>query len=175
MSHGTGFWRIRTLHNSLDAERRANKAGGMEWRLREYVLTDDPERADLAAICTLLSGTYWAKGRTPAVIDRSVRGSLCFSLFHEGRQIGLTRVVTDLATVGYVCDVVIAEEHRGQGIGRWMMATIIAHPELRGCRLDLFTGDAQEFYRSFGFGPPRYTSMVRYPDDYAGGSGSEKM
>ena len=28
---------------------------------------------------------------------------------------------------------------------------------------NVFTKDAQEFYRAFGFGPHRYTNMVRYP------------
>jgi GNAT superfamily N-acetyltransferase len=146
----------------------------MEWHHGEYTLTDEPARADLRAICSLLAGTYWAKERAPEAIERSVRNSMCFSLLHGGKQVGLTRVVTDRATVGYLCDVIIADDHRGRGLGKWMLATILEHPDLRGCRIDLFTGDAQEFYRAFGFGPHRYTSMVRYPPDYAGGSGSDE-
>ena len=135
----------------------------MEWQHGEYTLTDDPARVDLRAVCSLLAGTYWASDRTPTAIDRSVRNSLCFSLFHGGAQIGMTRVVTDYATVGYLCDVIIDPKHRGHGLGKWMLGTILAHPNLRGVRFDLFTGDAQEFYRAFGFGPHRFTSMVRYP------------
>lgn len=135
----------------------------MEWQRAEYTLTDDPARIDFRAVCSLLAETYWAGDRTPEIIERSLRHSLCFSLFHAGGQIGLTRVVTDYATVGYLCDVVIAPGHRGRGLGKWLMEIILAHPALQGCRLDLFTGDAQEFYRAFGFGPHRYTSMVRYP------------
>jgi GNAT superfamily N-acetyltransferase len=60
--------------------------------------------------------------------------------------------------------VVISEEYRGRGLGEWMLGRIIAHPDLKTCRLDLFTKDAQEFYRRFQFGPHRFTSMVRYPD-----------
>ncbi len=137
----------------------------MDWQNGEYTITDENERVDLRAVCTLLAGTYWANRRAPEVIVRSVRHSLCFSLFHGGEQVGLMRVVTDFATVGYLCDVVIGEAHRGRGLGKWMMEVVLAHPQLRGCRLDLFTGDAQEFYRGFGFGPHRYTSMVRYPEE----------
>ena len=143
----------------------------MDWHQGEYTITDDNTRVDLRAICSLLSGTYWASHRAPAVIERSVRQSLCFSVFHGTTQVGLTRVVTDYATIGYVCDVILDEAHRGRGLGKWMMEVIVNHPGLQGCRLDLFTADAQEFYRSFGFGPHRFTSMVRYPPDYAGGSG----
>jgi GNAT superfamily N-acetyltransferase len=143
----------------------------MEWHHNDYTLTDANERVDLRAVCTLLAGTYWAAHRAPDAIVRSVRHSLCFSLFHAGEQVGLMRVVTDYATVGYLCDVIISDAHRGHGLGKWMMEVILTHPGLQGCRLDLFTADAQEFYRSFGFGPHRFTSMVRYPEKYAGGAG----
>lgn len=141
----------------------------MDWQHGDYTMTDDQARVDLRAICTLLGGTYWARERPPEMIERSVRHSLCFSVFHGGEQIGLTRVITDHATFGYLCDVVIDERHRGRGLGKWMLANILAHPDLLGCRIDLFTADAQEFYRAFGFGPHRFTSMVRYPPGYPGG------
>ena len=72
-------------------------------------------------------------------------------------------MVTDAATVGYLCDFVIGKDHRGLGIGQWILTQILGHPDLSGCRIDLFTRDAQEFYKPFGFGPHRFTSMVRYP------------
>jgi len=143
----------------------------MEWQQGDYLVTDENERVDLPAVCGLLSGTYWASQRAPEAIVRSVRHSFCFSLFHQGKQVGLMRVITDFTTMGYLCDVVIAEEHRARGLGKWMLEIILQHPSLKGCRLDLFTADAQEFYRSFGFGPHRFTSMVRYPAEDTGGSG----
>lgn len=141
----------------------------MEWIYGDFTLSDDPSRLDMRAICTLLAGTYWAADRTPEAIERSVHGSLCFGLHRGGAQVGFARVVTDRATVGYLCDIIIAEAHRGAGLGKWMLGCILDHPDLRGCRIDLFTRDAQEFYRGFGFGPHRFTSMVRYPPGHAGG------
>ena len=111
-----------------------------------------------------------AVGRIPPAwtlreaIERSVRRSLSFALLHGETLAGFGRVVTDTATVGYLCDFVIAEQFRGGGLGQWMLAQILAHPDLRGCRIDLFTRDAQDFYKPFGFGPHKYTSMVRYPE-----------
>ncbi len=145
----------------------------MEWHFGEFTLSDDPAAMSLHAVCCLLSGTYWAKDRPTEAIERSLRNSMCFSLLREGSQIGIARVVTDRATVGYLCDVIISDKYRGQGLGKWMLTTILAHPDLKGCRIDLFTGDAQDFYKSFGFGPHRFTSMVRYPPEYQGGSGSD--
>lgn len=135
----------------------------MHWEFNSYELTDEAARLDLDAVAALLRDTYWAADRPRSVLERSVQNSLCFGLFHEGGQVGFGRVVTDFATVAYLCDVVIADGHRGKGVGKWMLNCILEHPQLKGCRIDLFTKDAQEFYRGFGFGPHRYTNMVRYP------------
>ena len=135
----------------------------MQWQQGEHTLTDETARLDLAAVVALLRSTYWAAERPAEVTERSLRHSLNFGLFHGAEQIGFARVVTDCATVGYLCDVVIAEGHRGHGLGKWLLTCILEHPKLRGCRIDLFTKDAQEFYRAFGFGPHKYTRLVRYP------------
>lgn len=135
----------------------------MQWQRDDYSLTDETSRLDLAAVVTLLRSTYWASERPVEITERSLRHSLNFGLFQGAEQVGFARVVTDRATVGYLCDVVIADQHRGKGVGKWLIACILEHPELRGCRIDLFTKDAQEFYRDFGFGPHKYTNMVRYP------------
>lgn len=135
----------------------------MLWEFTGYELTDEAVQLDLDAVTALLRSTYWAADRPRNVMERGMQNSLCFGLFHEAVQIGFARVVTDFATVGYLCDVVIADGHRGKGVGKWMLNCILEHPQLKGCRIDLFTKDAQEFYRGFGFGPHRYTNMVRYP------------
>ena len=135
----------------------------MEWTRDDFTLTDDPDRIDFAELCSLLWGTYWAETRGREVIERSVRRSLSFALLREGKLAGFARVVTDAATVGYLCDFVIGKDHRGLGLGQWILTQILGHPDLSGCRIDLFTRDAQEFYKPFGFGPHRFTSMVRYP------------
>jgi ribosomal protein S18 acetylase RimI-like enzyme len=135
----------------------------MDWANDNYTLTDELARLDLDATCALLHSTYWAEERPREVIEKSLRHSLNFGLFHGGKQVGFARVVTDRTTVGYLCDVVIAAAHQRQGAGKWMLQCILEHPELRDCRIDLFTKDAQEFYRKFGFGQHRFTNMVRYP------------
>ena len=136
----------------------------MQWQRDEFVLSDDAERIDMAGLCRLLRGTYWARHRSGEAIERSMRNSLSFGLYNQDRLIGFARVVTDRATVGYLCDVVIADEYQKLGLGKWAIACILEHPDLRDCRIDLFTRDAQAFYQQFGFGPHRFTSMVRYPD-----------
>jgi ribosomal protein S18 acetylase RimI-like enzyme len=142
----------------------------MIWERDPYSLVDEREKLDLEAITNLLHGTYWATNRPKEVIAKTIEHSLNFGLFRHNQQVGFARVVTDYTTVGYLCDVVIAPEHRGNGLGRWLLEILLDHPALRTCRIDLFTRDAQEFYRAFGFGPHRYSNLVRYPAGYVGGS-----
>ena len=144
----------------------------MNWIHEPYSLTDELAHRDLDATVALIQSTYWAATRSREVIAQSLRHSLNFGLFHRGTQVGFARVVTDRATVGYLCDVVIADAHRGQGAGRWMLQCILDHPDLRACRIDLFTRDAQEFYRPFGFESHKFTSMVRYPQGAVGSTSS---
>jgi len=141
----------------------------MEWSNHSYSLTDDAARIDLDAVCGLLHSTYWAAKRHRSLIEKSLRHSLNFSLFSNGSQVGFARIVTDYSTQAYLCDVVIAENHRGRGIGKWMLRQILEHPALSGCRIDLFTRDAQQFYRPFGFGAHKDECLVRYPAAYGGG------
>ena len=45
----------------------------------------------------------------------------------------------------------IAPEHRGAGLGRWMMETLLAHPQLQTSTHALRTKDAQGLYEPLGF------------------------
>ncbi len=46
----------------------------------------------------------------------------------------------------------ILEEHRGKGLSKKLMATIINHPQLQGLRrMVLATHDAHTLYEKFGF------------------------
>jgi ribosomal protein S18 acetylase RimI-like enzyme len=128
---------------------------------RGYELTDDAARLDLERICELLRDTYWAGARSRERVARSLRHSLCFGVFHGGRQVGLARVLTDHGATSYLCDVVIDPEHRSRGLGGWLMRAILEHPAVAGTRMLLVTRDAQDFYRRFGFETHPYECMVR--------------
>ena len=78
--------------------------------------------------------SYWAQGRTLEQTQRAIDNSWCFGVYIEDKQIGFARVVSDCATFAYVGDVFIIEEFRGQGLSKWLMETIISHPELQGLR-----------------------------------------
>lgn len=131
----------------------------MDWTRDDYRLTDDPARVDVAAVHAFLERSYWAEGIPLDVVRRSVEGSLNLSLWHappggDARQVGFARVVTDGATVAYLGDVYVLEEHRGRGLAAWMMETLAAHPRLQGLRRwILLTRDAHGLYARAGWTP----------------------
>src|SRR5438093_12613276 len=109
----------------------------MDWLLPrpgDYVISDDPARLDVAAIQGFLAGSYWSPGVPIATVKKAVAGSLCFGLYHRGAQVGFARVVSDRATFAYLADVYVLEAHRGKGLARWLVSTVLAHPELPGLR-----------------------------------------
>jgi len=138
----------------------------MEWHRGNYVISTDNSRLDVAVIYDFLSNdSYWAQARSLELIKRSLENSLNFGLFFGDSQIGFARVVTDYATFAWLCDVFVVDDHRGEGLGIWLMEVVTGHPRLQGLRRwILATRDAHELYRKFGFNelslPARW--MERY-------------
>lgn len=100
----------------------------------------------------LSTESYWAANIPKEIVQRSVSNSLCFGLYHEGKQIGFARLVTDKATFAYLADVFILETYRGKGLSKWLMETIQSHPELQGLRRWMLgTRDAHGLYEQFGW------------------------
>lgn len=125
---------------------------GTRGTLRLSTRTDE---MDVDAIHAYLSGeSYWARGIPRDVVARAVQHSLCVGVFDGAAQVAFARAVTDRATYAYLADVYVLEPYRGRGVGRWMMETIVAHPELQGLRRwGLMTKDAHGLYAQFGFTP----------------------
>ena len=122
------------------------------WRRDGYLISTDRSRLDLKVIHGYLRGSYWAAGVPEDVVRRSIENSLCFGLYRGEEQAGFARVVTDRATFAYLADVFVLEEHRGRGIGKWLVEVIISHPDLQGLRRwMLATRDAHELYRRYEF------------------------
>ena len=140
----------------------------MEWKRGEYVCTDDKARLDLNVTCDLLQATYWASNRSREQIRKSIQHSVCVGLFHGDKQIGFARGVTDHSTFTYFCDVIVAPEHRGHGLGKWLVEVIFAHPELQTTTQCLRTRDAHSLYERFGFKQTEY--LRRSKNDWSDGN-----
>lgn len=141
-----------------------------ERRQGGYRISTDPAAVDLDVVHGFLVRSYWGKDIPRETVARSIAHSLPFSLFEGERQIGFARVVTDRATFAYLADVFVLEAWRGRGLSKWLVETILAHPELQNLRRWLLaTHDAHGLYERFGFRPPahpeRYLEIFRpgYP------------
>ena len=120
-----------------------------------YSIRTDPKQLDLDAIHAFLSRSFWAEGIPKETVAKAIANSLCFGVFHGNAQVGFARVVTDRATFAYLCDVYVLESHRGRGLGKWLMETVMAHPDLQGLRrFQLVTRDAHGLYSRHGFESP---------------------
>ncbi|WP_129837781.1 GNAT family N-acetyltransferase [Streptomyces sp. RFCAC02] len=122
-----------------------------------YEISTDTARLDVPLIHHWLStDAYWAHGRDLATVERSVRGSLNFGLYApSGPQVGYARVVTDHVTFAWLCDVYVAREHRGRGLGGRLVAAVKDTLEPLGLtRMLLMTRDAHAFYARAGFTAP---------------------
>ena len=124
-----------------------------EWSNGVYLISTDAKRLDVKLIHHFLStDSYWAQRRTVELVERSLRNSLNFGLYEGEAQIGFARVVSDYATFAWLADVFVLPSHRGRGLSKWLLATIVNHKELSGLRRwVLATRDAHELYRRFGF------------------------
>jgi len=62
----------------------------------------------------------------------------------------LTKLLNN-TTNYYICDVIVDEEYRGEGIGKKLVETLINDEDLLHVRGLLITKDAKKFYEKFGF------------------------
>jgi N-acetylglutamate synthase-like GNAT family acetyltransferase len=143
-----------------------------------YIVSADPALLDIKVIHDFLSQSYWAKDMPMSLIERMVKNSFCFGVYHHGAQVGFARVISDYTTFAYLADVFILPEHRGRGLSKALVAAIQAHPDLQGLRRwMLVTLDAHGLYEQFGFKPvahPERHMEIHRPGLYQGAVASDR-
>jgi N-acetylglutamate synthase-like GNAT family acetyltransferase len=125
----------------------------VEERRGELLISTDRARIDVDTVLAMLRGSHWAGEMTRRSLERAIANSVCVGVYGaDGKQLAFARAVTDLATYAYLTDVIVAEDARGQGLGKWMVRLILAHPDLQGLRrIALWTRSARALYEQFGF------------------------
>ena len=119
----------------------------------DYFISTDSSFLDIDVIYNYLSTeSYWAKNIPKELVIKSIINSLCFGLYHQQKQVGFARVVTDKTTFAYLADVFILEEYRKKGLSKWLIETIQAYPDLQGLRRWMLgTRDAHGLYEKLGW------------------------
>lgn len=125
----------------------------MEAHKDSFHISTAKEKLDRPLIHHFLSTeAYWCRGIPRETVERSIRHSLCFGVYKGNQQVGFARVISDFATIAYLGDVFILKDFRGQGLSKWLLQTIHAHPDLQGLRRwILLTADAHSLYRQAGW------------------------
>lgn len=112
----------------------------------------------------LLKNAYWAKDREASTMWDAIANSLNYAIFHAESKclVGFARVITDYATVYYVCDVFIAEEFRCMGLEKALVEWIVLNEtKLSGVNGLLKTRDAKALYEKYGFEECKAICMVQ--------------
>ena len=123
----------------------------------DYFISTDKSLLDFRAIFRFIAEeSYWGKGRTEETMQRAIANSaLCFGLYRKtdaGPALaGFARVVSDLALFAYLSDIFVLPEHRGQGLGRWLVQTVCDHPDLIGLKNVALITRTPEFYEPLSF------------------------
>ena len=119
-----------------------------------FELSSERERIDLDLVHRWLStDAYWALDRPLERLRQAFDGSEVFGIHRpDGTQVAVARVVTDGTIFAYLCDVYVDREHRGKGLGSWLVRCLRDHYAARGLsRFLLVTKDAQPVYAAQGF------------------------
>jgi N-acetylglutamate synthase-like GNAT family acetyltransferase len=122
------------------------------WKMTDFMISTDRSLLDFNVIHNFISmESYWGVGRSREFMEKAMDNSAyCFGVYQESngkrKQIGFARVVSDITTFGYIADVFVLGDYRGKGIGKWLIQTIVNHPDLKTLkRLTLFT-ETPDFY-----------------------------
>ena len=129
-----------------------------------YDVDDDPARIDVDAVWAFLSqDAYWGRWRSRPDVERQIAGAWRVVGCYHGDDglVGFARAVSDGVALAYLADVFVVEGHRGYGLGRRVVSTMIDEGPGANFRWLLHTADAHALYRQFGFAEPDQTVMER--------------
>ncbi len=128
----------------------------------DLLISSDRRLLQMDRVEALLRGTPWGMAMPRRVMEKAAAHSLCFGVYHRGRQVGYARAVTDHATMYYLCDVVIDPAYRGRGLGRALVEFVARQPGFDRYQGMLDTEDAHGLYRQVGFAADGGHLMVRH-------------
>ncbi|AWM14960.1 GNAT family N-acetyltransferase [Flavobacterium sediminis] len=125
----------------------------IEQTFGEFLITTNKAKLDIVAIHEFLSKhSGWSANIPFETVRKSIDNSLNFGLFHNHKQIGFARVISDFSTIAYLGDIYVLENYRGQGLSKKLMEFVMKHPDLQNLRRwILLTSTADWLYEKYGF------------------------
>jgi len=103
----------------------------------------------------LYKEVWWAKDRSLDDTTNCVRGSqICIGILdNDDKLIGFTRVISDFIYKAIIFDVIVNDDHRGNGLGQKLMSLVNSHEKLQKVKhFELYClPEMESFYANFGF------------------------
>lgn len=123
--------------------------------MKKFFFTDKLTDAQIQQLHSLSQQMWWSRERTIEEVVILIKNSMSFALIENDTQklAGYARVLTDEIRYACILDVMVVEQHRGEGLGKLIVDTIIKHPRLKKVKkFDLTCAeDLIPFYKKFGF------------------------
>lgn len=120
--------------------------------LEHIKITHDHTEIDVDFVHQFLTNSYWSKGISKSIVQKSIENSLVVALILEGQLVGFGRLITDYATFAYMADVFVIPEFRALGLSKLIVKNLLNKVESNSLRRVLLaTSDAHGVYRPFGF------------------------
>ncbi len=124
--------------------------------MSQYYISSDHAKLDVERVWLLLKDCFWSKNIPITHIQKFIQHSLCFGAYVkiDDRLVGFGRVISDFTTYAYVCDIIIDESHRHQGLASKMLDAMFLHPNLQNLKTWSLktTDEARKIYQKKGFG-----------------------
>jgi len=117
------------------------------------------------------AGGWWDEERdSPEEIPALILGSLAFIVATDtstGKAVGMGRVISDGVSDGYIQDLVVLPEYRGQGVGSAIVQALVASCRRQGIRWLALIAEpgSDRFYGDLGFAMDEGDVPMRYCGD----------
>lgn len=118
-----------------------------------FILSDNRARIDMEWVLDQLANQYWSKYEPRDILRRSIDGAHPYGLYApDGSPAGFLSILSDGVFNARLSNLLIIPEHRGRGLGRWIMSTLLFESRFSSVRKwQLQTDDMHTLYERFGF------------------------
>ncbi|MCO4821030.1 MAG: GNAT family N-acetyltransferase [Flavobacteriaceae bacterium] len=128
---------------------------------KDIYFSSHSDDMDMDLIFEFIHNSYWGKSRTYEEQKKTVENTLNFELFHHGKQIAFTSVMTDFVFFAYILDVFVIDTYQGKGLSKKLITNILNYDAIKNVdKWILATSDAHSLYKKFGFGTIKNPSMI---------------